>query len=79
MLSNSSFSFLVDSSLVRALGIRKLFSSENSESEKKHLTLGIQNRERNVIYFCELELETFSSRNSESEKKHSALEMETEM
>ncbi|RIA82258.1 hypothetical protein C1645_835632 [Glomus cerebriforme] len=37
----------------------KTFSSGNSESEKKHSALGIQNWK-----------ETFSSGNSESEKKH---------
>ncbi|RIA78864.1 hypothetical protein C1645_842186 [Glomus cerebriforme] len=64
MLSNDSFSFLVDSPSVQALEIRKqflnfisvcfcelgleTFSSENSESEKKHSVLETET-ETNVL------------------------------
>ncbi|RIA80729.1 hypothetical protein C1645_882001 [Glomus cerebriforme] len=68
MLSNGSFSFLVDSPSVRALGIRKRFLDFIS---------GMEDQIR--LWEFRIRKETFGSGNSESEKKHSALEMEMEM
>ncbi|RIA95512.1 hypothetical protein C1645_816605, partial [Glomus cerebriforme] len=55
---------------------KKIFGSGNSESEKKHSALEIQNRKKNIrLWEFRIGKETFGSGNSESEKKHSTPEI----